>query len=88
MPSLDPRDHNWDRELEKDGNVFLPDCRVRPIERDQHRFKLGSLVFDQVYCAECGKPWGGVTPNSPHVFYLCDDCARGYKPPAGVAKLG
>lgn len=68
--SLDPRNHNWDKELE--GG--LPDSRVRAIERDQHRFYLGRLALDRVFCASCHEPYGGVPVSCPHVFYICQTC--------------
>lgn len=72
MVSLDPADHNWERELERG----LPDCRIRPIDRDMARYRHGRLVLDRVFCGSCHEPFGGVMPNCPHVFYICDDCAR------------
>lgn len=85
-PSLDPADHNWDRQLE----TRLPDCRLKPIDREAARFRQGRLVLDQVFCSSCHKPYGGVPPTVPHVFYICDDCAhtKGAPPECTEVKLG
>jgi hypothetical protein len=87
MPSLDPADRSWDRELEKNGSYALPDCRVKPIEREANRFTIGRLVLDQVFCAQCHKPFGGVPPDCPHVFYICDDCVHTYGAPADCVQV-
>lgn len=77
MPSLDPADKNWDHQLE----TRLPDCRLKPIEREKARYRHGTLVLDQVFCSSCHAPFGGVPPNVPHVFFICDDCVRVKGPP-------
>lgn len=87
MPSLDPRDSNWDKELEKNGSFVLPDCRVKPIEREAARIRIGRLILDQVFCASCHKPFGGVAPDCPHVFYICDDCVYKNGPPADCVQV-
>lgn len=75
--SIDPANHNWDRQLE----TRLPDCRLKPLEREKARYHHGRLVLDQVFCATCFAPFGGVTPNVPHIFYICDNCVRTNGPP-------
>jgi hypothetical protein len=85
--SLNPADRNWDKELEKNGSFLLPDCRVKPLERERFQFKIGRLVLDQVFCASCHKPWGGVTPNVTHIFYICDDCVRMNGPPPDCVQV-
>lgn len=70
--TLDPRNHNWEKELERG----LPDSRVRPIERERFRFQVGRLTLDRVFCANCHEPFGGVPPSCPHVFYICQKCVE------------
>lgn len=85
MPSLDPADHNWEKELERGpSGLMLPDCRLKPIEREKVRYAHGRLMLDQVYCADCGKPYGGVTPNCPHVFYICQECVHDKGAPSDI----
>lgn len=68
--SIDPRNHNWETGLEKG----LPDCRVKPFEREKSAVQIGRMQWDLVFCAQCHKPYGAVPPTCPHVFYICDDC--------------
>ena len=81
--SLDPRNYNWEKELE--GG--LPDSRVKPIERDANRVQHGRLLLDHIYCANCGAPGGAVWPDCPHVFYICTSCADKNGDPPGAVKL-
>lgn len=81
--SLDPRNHNWEKGLEEG----LPDCRVRPIDRHDKRIRIGQLEWDIVYCANCHKPQGAVTPNSPHVYFICDDCVAVNGEPPGAVRI-
>lgn len=88
--SNDPRNGSWEKELERDGSLILPDCRLRFMERENTRVVIGRIAYDMVYCADCGKPAMGVNPDCPHVFYLCDDCfATKYNnvPPAGTVQI-
>lgn len=81
--SLDPRNHNWEKELESG----LPDSRVKPIERDINRVQHGRMLLDRIFCANCGEPGGAVWPDCPHVFYVCEPCALALGDPPGTAKL-
>jgi hypothetical protein len=74
---IDPRNHNWDIQLESG----LPDCRVKPFEREKSQVQIGRMMWDLVYCAQCFKPQAAVTPNVPHVFFICDLCVRFNGPP-------
>jgi hypothetical protein len=74
----------WDRQLE----MGLPDCRLSGTNRERTTFQLGRMTFEQVYCANCGAPGGGVTAEwSTHVFYVCDTCARALGPPPGLVEV-
>ena len=54
-----------------------PDCRLVGPKGREHVMTLGGLVFEKVFCANCGADGGGVPArNVPHVYYLCDKCAR------------
>lgn len=75
--SIDPRNHNWDIQLE--GR--LPDCRVKPFEREASQVTVGRGRWDIVFCAQCYKPQGAVPPNVPHVFFICDHCVYVNGPP-------
>lgn len=81
--SLDPRNHNWEKELE--GG--LPDCRVRPMEREAARIVIGKGWWDKVFCANCGEPSGAVPPNCPHVFFICGTCVGQSGPPPGCVQV-
>lgn len=64
---------SWDRELEQG----LPDCRLRGPGRRARTVVYRGQLFERVYCANCGADGGLVTAEwSPHIFYLCDRCAR------------
>jgi len=80
--SIDPRNHNWDTQLERG----LPDCRVRPFEREKYRVPRFQSRWDIVFCAQCGRLQACVPPDCPHVFFLCDRCA-GVEPPPGTARV-
>jgi hypothetical protein len=68
----------WDRQLESG----LPDCRLSGTAREQTTVTLGRMTFDRVFCAQCGCDGGLVTSEwCPHVFFLCDTCARVHGPP-------
>jgi hypothetical protein len=73
VPSLNPADHNWDRQLEEG----YPDCRVKPIERDRSRIAIGRMIWDKVFCGSCGAECGATPPDNPHVFFMCDGCFFG-----------
>jgi hypothetical protein len=91
MPKVgnDPRNGSWERQFEWDGALHLPDCRVKYLDRDAHRVKIGRQVFDTVYCADCGGAFMGVNPDCPHVFFWCDGCyeRRGFKAPPGAVQI-
>ena len=75
--SIDPRNNNWDTQLEKG----LPDCRVAPFERGRNMVRIGQMMWDKVFCANCFKPTGAVPPYCPHVFFICDECVYTNGPP-------
>lgn len=64
--------HNqWDRENE--GG--LPDSRLRGPRRRNTTVVRAKMLWERVFCADCGHEGGLITADwSPHVFYLCDDC--------------
>lgn len=75
-------ENQWDRQLEDS----LPDCRLR--NREKRTMVRGRMVWEAVYCANCGEQDGWVTADwSPHVFCLCNNCADKMSPPAGMIKL-
>lgn len=64
----------WDSQLE--GG--LPDCRLSQ-RRDKtvvhNTVRLGRMIMERVFCANCGCDGGLVTADwSPHVFYICEEC--------------
>lgn len=81
--SIDPRNHNWETQLEKG----LPDCRLKPFDREKDRVQIGRMHWDKVFCAQCFKPTGAVPPDCPHVFFICDDCVRVNGPPADCIQV-
>jgi hypothetical protein len=89
MPQVgnDPRNGGWERELEKNGAYSLPDCRVSFLERDKHRVFIRGQAWDIVYCAQCHKPWMGVNPDCPHVFFICDPCVKEKGPPPDCVQV-
>lgn len=55
---------------------LLPDSRTREV-RGVVRSPHGNLV--QIFCANCGKPWGQVPEKMiTFAFALCDACAEAY----------
>jgi hypothetical protein len=79
-----------DRRLEKDWNKELeeglPDCRLH--NRERNRVLRGRMWFDMVYCANCGHEGGLVTSDwTPHVFFICNECAEKCGPPPGVTQV-
>jgi hypothetical protein len=81
--SIDPRNGSWDKELE----TGLPDCRVRPFERENHQVQIGRRKWDIVFCAQCHKPYGATPPSAPFIFYICDACVRENPPPVEIMQL-
>jgi hypothetical protein len=68
---------NWNREFEEG----LPDCRLTGHRRRATTVAYGPLLWERVYCGNCGKPGGLVTATElPHVFYVCDACVGVYGP--------
>lgn len=46
------------------------------------------MDFEVCYCANCGKEGGAVTAEwSPHIFYLCDECATKYGDKIGLPEI-
>jgi hypothetical protein len=83
VPDLRTSQH-WDRQLE----AGLPDSRLSYSNREKSIFSLGRLQLERVYCASCGAAGGGVTPEwSPHVFFVCEPCARKSGPPPGCVEV-
>ena len=67
----------WDKQLE-DG---LPDSRLRA----KPTIVRGRMLWEKVYCANCGCDGGLVTAEwSPHVFYQCQQCADKLGAPPGL----
>ena len=67
------RSRLWDRQIEGD----LPDCRLKYENRQDDVVVRGRIVFERVYCANCGNPGGAVTAgHTTFAFYLCDGCAE------------
>jgi hypothetical protein len=87
----DPRNGSWERELEKSvSGLILPDCRLSWTNREQGRVRVGRLVVDRLFCANCGDAApGGVVPDCPYVFYVCNGCfdAVGRVAPAGTVQV-
>lgn len=76
----------WNRELENG----LPDCRLTGHRRRATTVPLGRMLMERVFCANCGADGGLVTAEwSPHIFYLCEDCARtcGHLTLSGVIEI-
>jgi hypothetical protein len=43
----------------------------------EHTKTAGGIRIEKVFCVNCGADGGGViAENVPHVFYLCNECAR------------
>lgn len=77
----------WDKALE--GG--LPDCRLT-LGRESgvvvRGTPFGEQRMEKVYCANCGKPEGLVTAGwCPHVFVLCQPCAKKNGPPPGLVEV-
>lgn len=74
----------WDRQLEEG----LPDCRTRYGERET--VMHGRTPMEIVYCAQCHEARGMVFVNTPHVFFICDDCyfKSGETTPPGTVWIG
>jgi len=70
----------WNRELE----AGLPDCRLMGPRRRAttvplNTASLGRMLMERVFCGNCGGDGGLVTAEwSPHVFYLCEECAASH----------
>lgn len=77
------RDRNWDRQLEEG----LPDSRLAGTARDNKSVVFHGALWERVFCANCGHDGGLVTAEwSPHIFYLCEECALKCGPPPGVVE--
>lgn len=56
-----------------------PDCRLQDLSARRRTAVAGpnGQPMERVFCGNCGADGGAVTADwSPHVFYLCNDCAR------------
>lgn len=70
MPDL-RNSRYWDKQLE--GG--LPECRLSLSNRERSLVHRARMVWETVYCANCGEPDGLVTAEwSAHVFCLCNKC--------------
>ena len=75
---------HWDRQLE-DG---LPDSRLSGMAREHKTVRVGRMLWEKVFCSNCGCDGGAVTPEfAAHVFYVCDDCNNRLGPPAGCVEV-
>ena len=64
---------HWDRQLERG----LPDSRLAGTGRDRKTVVRARMLWEVVFCANCGAEGGLVTAEwAAHVFYLCDDCSK------------
>ncbi len=78
------RDGSWEKELE--GG--LPDCRLTGSARDRKTISYARMLWEKVFCANCGCNGGYVTADwSPHVFYICDACVGKMGAPAGCVEV-
>lgn len=75
-------ENQWDRQLEEQ----LPDSRLG--NRERGRIYRAHMWWEPIFCASCGTSGGAVTADwSPHVFFVCDGCARKNGPPPGVRQV-
>lgn len=84
MPIDRALEKNWDPQL-SDG---LPDARLAT--REKKRVFRARMWWEPVFCSSCSKgPCGLVTADwTPHVFYICDDCAAKMSgPPEGAIEV-
>lgn len=74
----------WDRQLE--GG--LPDSRLSGTARENNTVVYAHMLWERVFCANCGKDGGLITADwSPHVFYVCDDCDKHCGSVPGLIKV-
>lgn len=75
---------HWDKQLE--GG--LPDCRLSSEgARARTQVRIGGKWWELVFCANCGKPYGAVTPEwSAHVFYICTPCVEAHGVTEGLVE--
>ena len=67
----------WDRQFEEG----LPDSRLSSTNRERTSVVHGRMVWERIFCADCGEPAGLVTAEwTPHIFWLCNECALKKKP--------
>ena len=74
----------WDPQLE----FAFPDCRLPYLEREKAQVTRGRMVFDMVYCANCGEakclaPVAATT----FAFFVCDTCVGRDGPPPGCVEV-
>ena len=63
---------HWDRQFEEG----LPDSRLSGSNREKTTVYHGRMECEKIFCADCGIYAGLVTAYwTPHIFYLCNDCA-------------
>jgi hypothetical protein len=65
----------------------LPDARLDLWARRKRTecVYLG-MVYEQVFCVNCGRAGGGV-PKGATVFFLCDACVAKHGPPPGAIEV-
>lgn len=68
--------------------IPLPDARLGLWARAKRTAVVlgGSLVYERVFCVNCGVPQGAVPAGCP-VFFLCDDCVGQWGPPPGCLEV-
>lgn len=74
----------WDRELERG----YPDSRLAGSARDNKTVVYARMLWERVFCANCGCDGGIVTAGwSAFVFYVCEPCAMKLGPPPGCVEI-
>lgn len=75
----------WDRQLEEG----LPDCRLSGTARDNDTVVHAGMLWERVYCANCGHNGRLVTADfAAHIFYICEPCFAQLGPPPGAIEAG
>ncbi len=83
MPNLS-RTRWWDRQLEFE----YPDCRLPYLDREKVQVQRGRMVFDMVYCADCGAPKAlAPVEATTFAFFVCNECVAKKGPPAGCVEV-
>ena len=65
----------------------LPDARLNLWARGRRtELTLLGVVYERVYCVNCGRAAGGVPKGSP-IFFVCDECVGKLGPPPGAIEV-